>query len=143
MATGLCELGGRSPAAFPLPARAWHSSGRAARLIFSSVPSLAPAPTSSPLSASRPPPKHALYKRSQNHLGLSQPRTQTDSKPPRRGCRPTDLGLFGAIPPLVPPLRVPDPRNAELARGQRGTPQPGDGKGLEVVRKRGEDLITY
>lgn len=42
---------------------AWLSSARAARLIFSSVPSLAPAPTSSPRSASRPPPQHALCKR--------------------------------------------------------------------------------
>lgn len=42
---------------------AWLSCARAARLIFSSVPSLAPAPTSSPRSASRPPPQHALCKR--------------------------------------------------------------------------------
>lgn len=108
---------------------AWQSTVRAARLIFSSVPSLAPAPTSSPRSASRPPPKHALYKRSQNHLGLSQPRTQTDSKPPRRGCRPTENGVLGPSPPLVPPLSVrhprPDPMSREPGRGQRGTPQLG------------------
>lgn len=121
---------------------AWQSTVRAARLIFSSVPSLAPAPTSSPRSASRPPPKHALYKRSQNHLGLSQPRTQTDSKPPRRGCRPTDNGLSGPSPPLVPPLRGRDPLPAK-GQTARNAPASGTGAMLGVVRERGESLITY
>lgn len=114
------------------------------QLIFSSVPSLAPAPTSSPRSASRPPPQHALYKRSQNHLGLSQPRTQTDSKPPGRGCRPTRKWDFGAIPPLVTPLSVRQPQpGAGSSQKDKNALARGMGVMLGVARQRGEGLIIY
>lgn len=75
---------------------AWQSTARAARLIFSSVPSLAPAPTSSPRTASPAPTKTCRYISARsNHLGLSQPRTQTDSKPTKRGCQPLVNRLLG------------------------------------------------
>lgn len=132
-------------ARWPIPSRlspagsrgAWQSTVRAARLIFSSVPSVAPAPTSSPRSASRPPPKHALYKSSQNHLGLSQPRTRTDSKAPEAGMPTHGELAFGAVPPASAtpegPEHPPCPRSAAAS---------GTGVMLGVVRQRGEGLIT-
>lgn len=87
---------------------AWQSTARAARLIFSSVPSLAPAPTSSPRTASPAPTKTCRYISARsNHLGLSQPRTQTDSKPTKRGCQPLDNRLWG--------VTLPPPHNAGVS----------------------------
>lgn len=156
---GGCERGTRSLEAFPLsaPGGPGKALPELPGFIFSSVPSLAPAPTSSPHTASPAPTKTRRYISARsNHLGLSQPRTQTDSKPTREGCQPPDNRILGSPTPPPPnaipecPASPPRPCVGAVAEGawkrtRRNVPAWGTGVMLGVIRqcwRRGEGLIT-